>query len=190
MHIHMRFRLSLCSLWVQMFHSGFSLNTANEREKKEISEKINLTNVNEITFSQIPLCVSPSLLPNFFTWFLPGSTLLNLVSHFSFHYFINPSSRTLFSGQERLIYNSIVLNFLEPESNSFGATTVSNLRPDSSVFWLHTIFAILYCVLMVIVLRHFTNLFEYESKDNSTKTIMITNVPKTVTADLITQHFR
>jgi len=83
-----------------------------------------------------------------------------------------------------------LLKFLEPESNSFGATTVSNLTPNSSVFWMHTVFAILYCVLMVIVLRHFTNLFAYESHDNSTKTIMITNVPKTVTADLITQHFR
>ncbi|KAJ7357865.1 Transmembrane protein 63C [Desmophyllum pertusum] len=78
----------------------------------------------------------------------------------------------------------------EPDSNSFGATTVSNLTPSSSVFWLHTVFAIVYCILMVIVLRHFTNLFAFESHDDSTKTIMITNVPKTVTADLITQHFR
>ncbi|RMX39015.1 hypothetical protein pdam_00019526 [Pocillopora damicornis] len=78
----------------------------------------------------------------------------------------------------------------EPNKNSFGATTVSNLMADSSVFWLHTVFAIIYTVLMVIVLRHFTNLFVFESHDDSKKTIMMTNVPKNVTADLIMQHFR
>lgn len=84
--------------------------------------------------------------------------------------------------------SSIVL--LEPVKDSFGATTVSNLMYDSSVFWLHTVFAIIYTVLMVIVLRHFTNLFAFKSHDDSKKTIMMTNVPKNVTADLIMQHFR
>lgn len=73
--------------------------------------------------------------------------------------------------------------------NTFGSTTVSNLKPSSKVFWLHTVFAIIYCVLMVIVLQHFTNMFAAESSDDSTKTIMITNIPKTVTSDLIKKHF-
>lgn len=77
----------------------------------------------------------------------------------------------------------------EPDNNSFGATTVSNLKPTSSIFWLHTVFGIIYCVIMVVTLRHFSNLFAAESSDDSTKTIMITNIPKSVTADLIKQHF-
>ncbi|CAH3019206.1 unnamed protein product [Porites evermanni] len=85
----------------------------------------------------------------------------------------------------------IILFFcpLEPDNNSFGATTVSNLKPTSSIFWLHTVFGIIYCVIMVVTLRHFSNLFTAESTDDSTKTIMITNIPKSVTADLIKQHF-
>ena len=42
---------------------------------------------------------------------------------------------------------------------------------------------------MVVTLRHFSNLFAVEISDDSTKTIMITNIPKSVTADLIKQHF-
>ena len=79
--------------------------------------------------------------------------------------------------------------FSSAAENTFGSTTVSNLKPSSNVFWLHTVFAIIYCVLMVIVLQHFTNMFAAESSDDSTKTIMITNIPKTVTSDLIKKHF-
>lgn len=78
----------------------------------------------------------------------------------------------------------------EPNSNSFGATTVSNLKPSSSIFWLHTVFAIIYFIILLIVLRHFTNLFATESRDDSANTVMITNIPKAATADLINQHFK
>ncbi|XP_068688040.1 CSC1-like protein 2 [Montipora foliosa] len=78
----------------------------------------------------------------------------------------------------------------EPDTNSFGATTVSNLKPNSSIFWLHTVFAIFYFIIMLVVLRHLTNLFPPESSSDSLHTIMITNIPKSVTADLIEQHFQ
>ncbi|KAK2561617.1 Calcium permeable stress-gated cation channel 1 [Acropora cervicornis] len=78
----------------------------------------------------------------------------------------------------------------DPDSNSFGATTVSNLNPNSSIFWLHTVFAIVYFIVMLLILRHFSNLFPLESGNNSSNTIMITNIPKSVTADLIQEHFQ
>ncbi|XP_067019887.1 CSC1-like protein 2 [Acropora muricata] len=78
----------------------------------------------------------------------------------------------------------------DPDSNSFGATTVSNLNPNSSIFWLHTVFAIVYFIVMLLILRHFSNLFPLESGSNSSNTIMITNIPKSVTADLIQEHFQ
>ena len=87
-------------------------------------------------------------------------------------------------------FNLFFFYLSEPVKNSFGATTVSNLMPNSSVFWLHAVFAIIYTVIMVIALWCFTNKCSSESHDDSKKTIMITNVPKNVTVDLIRKHFR
>ncbi|XP_032222857.2 CSC1-like protein 2 isoform X2 [Nematostella vectensis] len=77
----------------------------------------------------------------------------------------------------------------EYERNSFGATTVSNLEAQSSMFWLHAVFALLYIIIIVVILRHFTSLFNMESLHESATTVMITNIPKNVTKELIQQHF-
>ncbi|XP_015757089.1 PREDICTED: uncharacterized protein LOC107336526 [Acropora digitifera] len=55
---------------------------------------------------------------------------------------------------------------------------------------IHTVFAIVYFIVMLLILRHFSNLFPFESGSNSSNTIMITNIPKSVTADLIQEHFQ
>lgn len=177
--------------WTEMFYG--TKGESSERESPGTQNSTNSTPTTSVDFPEVKK-------KGLFSWILVFMRVTD--EHIRLKCGIDALQYIVF--QKHLIVYTVIIFCLsigivlpvnysgknEPERNSFGATTVSNLRPDSSVFWLHTVFAILYCVLMVIVLRHFTNLFEYESKDNSAKTIMITNVPKTVTADLITQHFR
>ena len=96
------------------------------------------------------------------------------------------------SRRKRLQINCNLFFFYlpEPVKDSFGTTTVSNLIANSNIFWFHTVFAILYTVFMVIVLRKFSEELEFESHNDSKKTSMMTNVPKNVTSELINQHFR
>jgi len=82
-----------------------------------------------------------------------------------------------------------LISIAEPYRDSFGATTVSNLDPDSNMFWIHSMFSFIYLIILVAIFRHFMSLFNFESQHDSTHTVMITNIPKTVTKDLIQQHF-
>ncbi|XP_031560386.1 CSC1-like protein 2 isoform X2 [Actinia tenebrosa] len=80
----------------------------------------------------------------------------------------------------------------EPYRNSFGATTVSNLdvqSHESGILWLHCTFSFIYMIILMVILHHFMSLFKFESKHDSTHSVMITNIPKNVTKEMIEKHF-
>ncbi|KAJ3606815.1 hypothetical protein NHX12_026334 [Muraenolepis orangiensis] len=45
------------------------------------------------------------------------------------------------------------------EPFDFGRTTIGNLRKGNKLLWLHTVFAVLYLILTVAVLRHYTEAY-------------------------------
>lgn len=65
---------------------------------------------------------------------------------------------------------------LNDGDGTFGQTTVSNIKPDSSWLWVHVIFAILFVPLVILVMRKSSG--RNAGKVAPTKTVMITNIRK------------
>ena len=65
---------------------------------------------------------------------------------------------------------------LSGDVNSFSHTTIANLAPDSSWFWVHSIFAILFVPLVVLVMRRASG--RNAVKVAPTRTVMMTEVSK------------
>lgn len=63
---------------------------------------------------------------------------------------------------------------LSGDSKSFGHTTISNLDPTSPLLWIHTLCAIAFAPLVVLVMRRSSG--RYAGKVAPTRTIQITNI--------------
>lgn len=65
---------------------------------------------------------------------------------------------------------------LSGDFNSFSHTTIANLDPDSNLMWIHTVFAILFVPLVVLVMRRASGRNAF--KIAPTKTVMMTELEK------------
>ncbi|XP_034018309.1 CSC1-like protein 1 [Thalassophryne amazonica] len=72
---------------------------------------------------------------------------------------------------------------------NFGRTTVGNLQKDNKLLWLHTVFAVLYMILTVLLLRHFTSHLTSTCSGTTRNTLFVFAVPKTATEEDIKNHF-
>ncbi|KAM9783339.1 CSC1-like protein 1 [Neosynchiropus ocellatus] len=80
-------------------------------------------------------------------------------------------------------------DLLGNDPKSFGRTTLGNLQKGNPLLWLHTVFAVLYLVLTVILLRRHTSKMKGMHRDMNRKTLFVCSVPKTATAEDVKTHF-
>ncbi|KAK3802083.1 hypothetical protein RRG08_049973 [Elysia crispata] len=73
----------------------------------------------------------------------------------------------------------------------FGHTTIANLKPENPVLWVHAVMAVLYLVIVIAVLRHFSINLDTEENEQVTRTLMVSNIPKNKCFHSpILQHFQ
>ncbi|XP_076441822.1 osmosensitive cation channel TMEM63C-like isoform X2 [Babylonia areolata] len=63
-------------------------------------------------------------------------------------------------------------------ATEFGHTTIGNLKSDSPLLWVHSVFSVLYLVIIVFVLHHFHTNLDVEEDEQVSRTLMISNIPK------------
>ncbi|XP_061785779.1 CSC1-like protein 1 [Nerophis lumbriciformis] len=80
-------------------------------------------------------------------------------------------------------------DLLGNDPQSFGRTTIGNLQKGNDLLWLHTVFAVLYLALTVIVLRHHTSQMKGMGRDTTRNTLFVKAVPKTATEEDVRTHF-
>ncbi|XP_077366549.1 CSC1-like protein 1 [Festucalex cinctus] len=80
-------------------------------------------------------------------------------------------------------------DLLGNEPQNFGRTTIGNLQKGNDWLWLHTVFAVLYLALTVVLLRHHTSQMKGMGPDTARNTLFVTSVPKTATEDDVKTHF-
>ncbi|KAM8726302.1 CSC1-like protein 1 [Acanthopagrus schlegelii] len=73
--------------------------------------------------------------------------------------------------------------------NEFGKTTLGNLPKGSKLLWLHTVFAVLYLILTVFLLRHYTSQIKSMPRETTRNTLFVRSVPKTATKEDVKIHF-
>ncbi|KAJ3607255.1 hypothetical protein NHX12_026767 [Muraenolepis orangiensis] len=71
----------------------------------------------------------------------------------------------------------------------FGRTTIGNLRKENHLLWLHTVIAVLYLILTVAVLRHYTSQMKGMPREMPRKTLLVRSVPKEATDEIVKKHF-
>ncbi|XP_030637270.1 CSC1-like protein 1 [Chanos chanos] len=81
-------------------------------------------------------------------------------------------------------------NLLGNDPYSFGRTTIANLRRDNRLLWLHTVFAVLYLILTVALLRRHTSHIKGMRRDTARTTLLVCSVPPTASVDSIKCHFK
>ncbi|XP_059838717.1 CSC1-like protein 1 [Hypanus sabinus] len=81
-------------------------------------------------------------------------------------------------------------SLLDNDPESFGRTTIGNIKFNNDILWVHTIFAVIYLLLTILVLRHHTSSMEYREDDVVNCTLFITRIPKEATEEMIARHFR
>lgn len=73
----------------------------------------------------------------------------------------------------------------------FGHTTIANLKPEDPVLWVHAVMAVLYLVIVIAVLRHFSINLDTEEDEQVTRTLVVSNIPKNKCFHTpILQHFQ
>ncbi|KAL8588770.1 hypothetical protein ACOMHN_035266 [Nucella lapillus] len=90
-----------------------------------------------------------------------------------------------------LVYSSIItvisivvilpINFqgnLLGNATEFGHTTIGNLDTQSPLLWVHSLFSVLYLIILLGVLRHFHTNLDVEEDEQVSRTLMISNIPK------------
>uniref|UniRef100_A0A8C9ZL82 Transmembrane protein 63A n=1 Tax=Sander lucioperca TaxID=283035 RepID=A0A8C9ZL82_SANLU len=82
-------------------------------------------------------------------------------------------------------------DLFENNPQSFGRTTVGNLPIKNNLLWLHTVFAVLYLILTVVLLRRHTSQMKgiYKTRLNTRNTLFVCSVPKTATEEDVKTHF-
>ncbi|XP_069014492.1 CSC1-like protein 1 [Embiotoca jacksoni] len=80
-------------------------------------------------------------------------------------------------------------HLLRDDSQNFGRTTIGNLQNGDRLLWLHTIFAVLYLTLTVMVLRHHTSQMKGIRRETTRNSLFVCSVPKSATAEAVKTHF-
>ncbi|XP_050927888.1 LOW QUALITY PROTEIN: CSC1-like protein 1 [Lates calcarifer] len=75
------------------------------------------------------------------------------------------------------------------DPKTFGRTTIGNLQKGNNLLWLHTVFAVLYLALTVVVLRHYTSQIKGIQRETARNTLFVCSVPKTATEEAVKTHF-
>ncbi|XP_072032157.1 LOW QUALITY PROTEIN: calcium permeable stress-gated cation channel 1-like [Amphiura filiformis] len=80
----------------------------------------------------------------------------------------------------------------EVGADNFGRTTISNIPNQDNKLWVHTIFCMLYFIITILFMRHFTTHLPYrEESETVSNTMFVTGIPLERTdAQLIKQHFQ
>ena len=76
-----------------------------------------------------------------------------------------------------------------------GHTTIGNLDPESNYLWIHAILAVVYLILLVVLMRHFSLNLDFkkdeQGKHQVSRTLMLYNIPKDKCyKNTIQQHFQ
>ncbi|XP_041831990.1 CSC1-like protein 1 [Melanotaenia boesemani] len=80
-------------------------------------------------------------------------------------------------------------DLLRNDPQSFGRTTIGNLKTENNLLWLHTVFAVLYLIFTVVLLRRHTSQMKGMRKETARNTLFVCSVPKTATEEDVTTHF-
>ncbi|CAK6962173.1 CSC1-like protein 1 [Scomber scombrus] len=72
---------------------------------------------------------------------------------------------------------------------SFGRTTVGNLQKDNNLLWLHTVLAVVYLTLTVVLLRRHTSQMKGVRRETARTTLFVCSVPKTASEEDVKTHF-
>ncbi|KAL4238495.1 Transmembrane protein 63C [Mactra antiquata] len=76
-------------------------------------------------------------------------------------------------------------------ATDFGHTTIANLDADSSLLWIHALLAVVYMILAVIFMRHFSVNLTFDDDEHASKTLMIAGIPTDKCyKSVIVQHFQ
>uniref|UniRef100_A0A8C8H1D9 Transmembrane protein 63A n=1 Tax=Oncorhynchus tshawytscha TaxID=74940 RepID=A0A8C8H1D9_ONCTS len=77
-------------------------------------------------------------------------------------------------------------NLLGNDPYNFGRTTVGNLQKDNNLLWIHTVFAVIYLILTVLLLRRHTSQMKGMGRGN---TLFASSIPKEASEEDIRTHF-
>ncbi|XP_062267137.1 CSC1-like protein 1 [Platichthys flesus] len=75
------------------------------------------------------------------------------------------------------------------EPKSFGRTTIGNLSNGNNLLWAHTVVAVVYLIMTVLLLRHHTSQVQDISREMNRNTLFVRSVPKTANAEDVKAHF-
>uniref|UniRef100_A0A8C2CQJ7 Transmembrane protein 63A n=1 Tax=Cyprinus carpio TaxID=7962 RepID=A0A8C2CQJ7_CYPCA len=72
---------------------------------------------------------------------------------------------------------------------SFGRTTIANLKKGDLLLWLHTVFAVLYLMITVALLRRHTSKLKGTKREIARNTLFVRDVPTAASNETIKVHF-
>uniref|UniRef100_A0A672RZ85 CSC1-like protein 2 n=1 Tax=Sinocyclocheilus grahami TaxID=75366 RepID=A0A672RZ85_SINGR len=72
---------------------------------------------------------------------------------------------------------------------SFGRTTIGNLKKGDALLWLHTVFAVLYLMITVALLRRHTSKMKGTKREIARNTLFVRSVPTAASNEGIKTHF-
>ncbi|KAM8831594.1 CSC1-like protein 1 [Spinachia spinachia] len=80
-------------------------------------------------------------------------------------------------------------DLLDNNPRSFGRTTIGNLQNGNNLLWLHTVFAALYLILTLVLLRRHTSQMKGIRRETTRNTLFVCSVPKAATEEAVKTHF-
>ncbi|KAL6095684.1 tmem63a [Pungitius sinensis] len=80
-------------------------------------------------------------------------------------------------------------DLLDNNPLSFGRTTIGNLQNGNNLLWLHTVFAALYLILTLVLLRRHTSQMKGIRRETTRNTLFVCSVPKSATEEAVKTHF-
>lgn len=80
-------------------------------------------------------------------------------------------------------------DLLRNNTQYFGQTTLGNLPVGNNLLWLHTVFAVLYLILTVLLLRRHTSQMKDMRRETTRNTLFVCSLPKTATDEDVKTHF-
>lgn len=76
-------------------------------------------------------------------------------------------------------------------TTDYAHSTISVINTNSPTLWVHTLLALIYGILALVLLRRFTAKLDVENEDDAAKTLMVSYIPKdTCFKNTILQHFK
>uniref|UniRef100_A0AAX7TQX8 Transmembrane protein 63A n=1 Tax=Astatotilapia calliptera TaxID=8154 RepID=A0AAX7TQX8_ASTCA len=72
---------------------------------------------------------------------------------------------------------------------SFGETTIGNLKKGNNLLWLHTVFAVIYLILTALLLQRHVSRMKGTRREIARNTLFVCSLPKEVTAEDVKTHF-